>query len=330
MEIQHYLRRTQGNMTKTPVAVGVLTHSMAEQHSLPNTPYKRAVADIVKLLKNETQKMNLTMEDLLPPVDQPYYQYSGSVPGSCSEETEWLVYEVEMNTTSELLHTLRMQSDVQSFFDMVQASSDIFYSNWSGASNGIKLQAAKMQPNEINETSSEMETPEANKNVMEPAEGTLGILMPVSNTVPIFPEATLVASEVISMSLQSVVPVRTRTQNTTLPFSTSRSTTHSNIDSLEKAPSSNGSSTNQLNKEMSHTAPSSELQTTTSLHTITPVDSGLESNFNMHANGTSSSSGLESPLVHTQTTETLGSQGMAPVPKLFAFVGVIVTIFFIL
>nr|XP_053654832.1 uncharacterized protein LOC128703972 [Cherax quadricarinatus] len=75
MEIQHYLRRTQGNMTKTPVAVGVLTHSMAEQHSLPNTPYKRAVADIVKLLKNETQKMNLTMEDLLPPVDQPYYQY---------------------------------------------------------------------------------------------------------------------------------------------------------------------------------------------------------------------------------------------------------------
>nr|XP_053654759.1 uncharacterized protein LOC128703912 isoform X2 [Cherax quadricarinatus] len=276
MEIQHYLRRTQGNMTKTPVAVGVLTHSMAEQHSLPNTPYKRAVADIVKLLKNETQKMNLTMEDLLPPVDQPYYQYR------------------------------------------------------SGASNGIKLQAAKMQPNEINETSSEMETPEANKNVMEPAEGTLGILMPVSNTVPIFPEATLVASEVISMSLQSVVPVRTRTQNTTLPFSTSRSTTHSNIDSLEKAPSSNGSSTNQLNKEMSHTAPSSELQTTTSLHTITPVDSGLESNFNMHANGTSSSSGLESPLVHTQTTETLGSQGMAPVPKLFAFVGVIVTIFFIL
>ncbi|XP_069195012.1 uncharacterized protein [Procambarus clarkii] len=132
LEAQHYLRRTHHQLTGTPLAVGVLAR-VTPQASLHNSAYQRSVADIVKLIKNETRRMDLTLGDLLPPEGQAYYQYNGTVPGSCTEETEWLVYDGEMTTSPELLEALKGRWSREAHFDIVDASPTILYA--SGTSN---------------------------------------------------------------------------------------------------------------------------------------------------------------------------------------------------
>ncbi|KAK4287110.1 hypothetical protein Pmani_039810, partial [Petrolisthes manimaculis] len=106
LEMEHYLRRTEVGLVQSPMTVVVQasptttttgtatthTYGMGNTTTTPTLKQVSAI-DLERLLKGDLMTMNLTLNDLLLPPSQPYYQYRGVVGESSSSSSSSGVYE---------------------------------------------------------------------------------------------------------------------------------------------------------------------------------------------------------------------------------------------